>query len=260
MRTSYILVSIVGLIVLTVNSSSAAETRGLARQALETEYFDGDYDQIFISIRSAYQNEGYIIEQSDLPTGLLVFSKDIRNKSAKRAATLALLPGGGAIYVQSWGLAALDILFWPWSVIWEIPIVSAKAKSMTRAHTISVTLADMGDKTEVRTTLAGEKFDAQYVMGLKRLYADSRKQMLIRDRPEDRVENRIVKEIRNFSKVERLKGRTTVERDRLIDHLIDQGYTVDDLSRVDIDKALHSTDASDKNKAITGSDGDPLHP
>ena len=69
-----------------------------------------------------------------------------------------------------------------------------------------------------------------------------------------------MKEIRNFSKIERLKGRTTVQRDQLIDHLIDKGYTVDDLSKIDIDKALQSTDAPDKDKAIADSEGNSPRP
>ena len=48
-------------------------------------------------------------------------------KDAKLAATLSLLPGGGSFYTGSYGLGIVDLLLWPFSVIWEIPTSAAKA-------------------------------------------------------------------------------------------------------------------------------------
>jgi len=233
------------LVVFSPTIAFSAEKRGLERQALETEYFDGEFKSVFIAIRSTFQNEGFIVEQSDLPTGLLVLSKDYRYKNAKTASVLAVLPGGGAIYVGSYGLAVLDILLWPYSVAWEIPIVATKARGMTKENTVSATLVDLGDKVEVRTTLAGKKVDAQYVVSLKRLYADARKQMMIRDRPEGRPDERIAKDIKEFIAIERLKGREKIDRGQLVDYLLGKDYDATQLSSPAVAKMIQENSAQE---------------
>jgi len=255
MRTVYGTLTLL-LVILSPSLALSAEKRGLERQSLETQYFEGDLKQVFIAIRTTFQNEGFLVEQSDLPTGLLVLSKEFRNKSAKKASVLAILPGGGAIYVGSYGLAVLDILLWPYSVAWEIPIVATKARGMSKVNTVNATLIDLGDsKIEVRTILAGKKVNAEYVTTLNRIYADARKQMMIRDRPEDRPDQRIAEEIKNFAAIEKLKGRNGIDREHLVDYLLEKGYDADQLSTPAVAKMIQESSARESSGSETRPEG-----
>jgi hypothetical protein len=57
-------------------------------------------------------------------------------KDAKKASALSLLPGGGSFYTGAPGMGVLGILFWPWSVAWEIP--SSAIRSQTRNQIATV--------------------------------------------------------------------------------------------------------------------------
>jgi hypothetical protein len=43
----------------------------------------------------------------------------IEEKKPKVAAVLGVLPGGGSFYTRQWGMGVVDLLLWPWSIIWD---------------------------------------------------------------------------------------------------------------------------------------------
>ena len=43
----------------------------------------------------------------------------IEEKSTGTAAVLGLLPGGGSFYTRQYGFGALNLLLWPYSVLWD---------------------------------------------------------------------------------------------------------------------------------------------
>ncbi len=43
----------------------------------------------------------------------------IEEKSTGTAAILGLLPGGGSFYTRQYGAGVLDLLLWPYSVLWD---------------------------------------------------------------------------------------------------------------------------------------------
>ena len=43
----------------------------------------------------------------------------VEEKKPKVAAALGVLPGGGSFYTRQWGMGVLDLLLWPWSIIWD---------------------------------------------------------------------------------------------------------------------------------------------
>ena len=43
----------------------------------------------------------------------------VEEKKPKVAAALGVLPGGGSFYTRQWGMGVVDLLLWPWSIIWD---------------------------------------------------------------------------------------------------------------------------------------------
>lgn len=46
----------------------------------------------------------------------------VEEKKSGTAAALGILPGFGAFYTRQWGVGIVDLLLWPFSVLWD-PIV-----------------------------------------------------------------------------------------------------------------------------------------
>jgi len=125
---------------------------GLQKQSMETEYIEGDFKTIFISIRDAFMNEGYSLENSEIKSGFLSFKKPIQPNTFETCA----LGGGNAN-------RELDA-------------------KLRRGIQATVLINDMGEKSEVRASFAGidDTKVEEYAIFLKRLYADVRKQVMIR--------------------------------------------------------------------------------
>jgi len=154
---------------------------GLQKQSLETEYIEGDYKSIFHAIRMVFLNEGYSVEESDLTSGFLLFTKAVPAKDMRIAAGVSLLPGGGSFYTENYGLGVFDLLFWPISIVWDMPIALAKANKMKNTIKVSVTLMEVENATEIRTSFSGVKKNEEYGIMLKRMYAEVRNQVFIRE-------------------------------------------------------------------------------
>ena len=164
-------------------SCATSQLTGLQRQSLETVYIDGEYKNIFRSVRTVFQNEGYSVEQSDLESGFIQFITHIPIKNPKLAASLGILPGGGTFYVRAYAWGFFDLLLWPWSIAWDPLIAASKANNMKKEVKASVTLTEMGQETEIRTGFYGidSKKVSEYGIMLKRVYADVRKQVMMRE-------------------------------------------------------------------------------
>ncbi len=44
---------------------------------------------------------------------------DVQEKNPGTAAVLGILPGGGSFYTRQWGLGIVDLLLWPFSILWD---------------------------------------------------------------------------------------------------------------------------------------------
>jgi len=174
-------ISFIFLIAPLLLCSCATQLSTLQRQAIETEYVQGDYDTIFRAVRTVFQNEGYAVEQSDLLSGFLLFSKGVRDKNPAMAFGLGILPGGGSFYVRSYGLGVFSMLTWPFSVLWDPAVSAVKASDMYKTVKVSVTLTDLEDRTELRTGFTGIKTTEEYGITMKRMYAEVRRQALMRE-------------------------------------------------------------------------------
>jgi len=159
----------------------AMQPTPLQRQALETTYIEAPLIDVFRATRTTFQNEGYTVEQSELASGFLQFSRDVRTKSTGTAFALGFLPGGGSFYVGSYGLGVLDLLLWPFSVLWDPAVSAAAASEMTRPVKVSVTMVDLGQRTEIRAGFAGADLGEEYGIFLKRVYAEIQRQVMLRE-------------------------------------------------------------------------------
>ncbi|MBI1820814.1 MAG: hypothetical protein HYR79_03795 [Nitrospirae bacterium] len=43
----------------------------------------------------------------------------VEEKSPGTATALGILPGGGSFYTRQWGLGVVDLLLWPFSILWD---------------------------------------------------------------------------------------------------------------------------------------------
>lgn len=43
----------------------------------------------------------------------------VQERSPTVGAVLGILPGGGSFYTRQWGLGVVDLLVWPYSVLWD---------------------------------------------------------------------------------------------------------------------------------------------
>ncbi len=44
---------------------------------------------------------------------------EVKEKNPVAAAALGVLPGGGSFYTRQWGLGVVDLLLWPYSILWD---------------------------------------------------------------------------------------------------------------------------------------------
>ncbi|MFN7950126.1 MAG: hypothetical protein U0610_00220 [bacterium] len=159
----------------------AKQMTPMQRQALETTYIDAPLPDVFRATRTAFQNEGYTVEQSELASGFLQFSRGVRTKSTGTAFALGFLPGGGSFYVGNYGLGVLDLLLWPFSVLWDPAVSAAAASDAKRDVKVSVTMVELGARTELRAGFADADFDDEYGIFLKRVYAEVQRQVMLRE-------------------------------------------------------------------------------
>ncbi len=159
----------------------AKQMTPLERQALETTYVEAPLVDVFRATRTAFQNEGYTVEQSELASGFLQFSRDVRTKSTGTAFALGFLPGGGSFYVGNYGLGVLDLLLWPFSVFWDPAVSAASASDAKRAVKVSATMVEVGPRTELRIGFADVDPGDDYGIFLKRVYAEVQRQVMLRE-------------------------------------------------------------------------------
>lgn len=62
--------------------------------------------------------------------------EDIRIKDPAKAAVLGLLPGGGSFYTRDVGLGITDLLLWPFSPIWDMPLANKRATRLNKQETV----------------------------------------------------------------------------------------------------------------------------
>jgi len=57
-------------------------------------------------------------------------------KSVPLAAALNILPGFGNIYLNQWGPFIVNLLVWPYSVVWGVPQAAIDAGNINRIDTV----------------------------------------------------------------------------------------------------------------------------
>ena len=77
-------ISLLFLLVLLLSYSCASKMDGLRRQSLETAYIEGKYETIFRAVRTVFQNDAFVIEQSDFKSGFLLFTKRVPIKNPEK--------------------------------------------------------------------------------------------------------------------------------------------------------------------------------
>jgi hypothetical protein len=85
---------------------------------------------VTLKVSEKYQYEG--IEKRLTNVGL----QPERVKDPALAGTLNILPGFGNAYLGQWGLFAVNLLFWPISVVWGIPQAASDASVLNKQSTI----------------------------------------------------------------------------------------------------------------------------
>jgi len=70
-----------------------------------------------VSLNSRQKSEFQAMKAADL---------HVEEKSPGTAIALGFLPGGGSFYTRQWGLGILDLLLWPFSILWD-PIAGYEA-------------------------------------------------------------------------------------------------------------------------------------
>lgn len=71
--------------------------------------------------------------------------EDIKVKDPATATILGLLPGGGSFYTGQVMLGIADVVIWPFSSIWDIPLANKKALELNKKETI-LTCKESGRK------------------------------------------------------------------------------------------------------------------
>ena len=160
---------------------ATSRTSPLQRQAIETHYVDGDYPTIFRATRTAFQNEGFMIEQSEFESGFLSLSGEVKDKSTGLALGLGVLPGGGSFYTGNPLLGVVDLVLWPFSILWDGPVAAFHAHRSRKEVRVTVTFVDLGERSEIRTGFRREQLDGDYAIELRRLYAEIQRQVMLRE-------------------------------------------------------------------------------
>lgn len=60
----------------------------------------------------------------------------LTTKDPALAGTLNLLPGIGNMYLGQWGLFAMNLLLWPYSILWAIPQAVIDAENINKSKTL----------------------------------------------------------------------------------------------------------------------------
>ena len=160
-------ISLLFLLVLLLSYSCASKMDGLRRQSLETAYIEGKYETIFRAVRTVFQNDAFVIEQSDFKSGFLLFTKRVPIKSSEKSPEKKPRK-------RSWGFCCLGCFGGRHS--------SEDDDRKYKTIRASVTLNKLGKETEVRIGFIGLEMDEHdYGVMLKRTFVEVRKQVLMRD-------------------------------------------------------------------------------
>ena len=155
------------LLVSLLSYSCASKMDGLHRQSLETAYIEGNYKTIFRAVRTVFQNDAFVIEQSDFKSGFLLFTKRVPIKSTEKNPEKKLEK-------SSWGFCCLGCF--------GRRHLSQDDNRKYKTIKASITLNDLGEETEVRIGFIGLEMDEHdYGVMLKRTFVEVRKQVLIRE-------------------------------------------------------------------------------
>jgi len=63
---------------------------------------------------------------------------EIKIKDPGAAAAFAFLPGGGSFYTGQIGLGVLNLLLWPFSVLWDAPASATRAIKKNKLATVEM--------------------------------------------------------------------------------------------------------------------------
>lgn len=63
---------------------------------------------------------------------------EIKIKDPGAAAAFAFLPGGGSFYTGQIGLGVLNLLLWPFSIIWDAPASATRAIKKNKLATVEM--------------------------------------------------------------------------------------------------------------------------
>lgn len=81
------------------------------------------YDQV------RYQKLQAKLQKCELP--------ELTPKSSATAGLLNILPGVGNAYLKQWELFALNLLLWPYSIVWGVPQAAADADNYNKQKTLN---------------------------------------------------------------------------------------------------------------------------
>jgi hypothetical protein len=81
---------------------------------------------------------GDTIQEKRYREALNVGCEDQKRKNPATAVVLGLLPGGGSFYTGEIGLGIADLLLWPFSAIWDIPLAGKKSREINMTETILI--------------------------------------------------------------------------------------------------------------------------
>ena len=82
------------------------------------------------------ESYGTMLMEKKYRSALNAGCDDIRRKNPATATVLGLLPGGGSFYTGEIGLGIADLLLWPFSPIWDMPLAGKKAKEINMSETV----------------------------------------------------------------------------------------------------------------------------
>lgn len=152
------------------------------RQELETQIHSASLHKVFAAVRDTAVNEGYDVRSSDFAGGLLLISSESLKYSPGTAAlTTFLLPPVGDIYVGRYGFAILDLLLWPWSVVWATPINYQRAKTDFNELSGTVSFTKLSPReTRVRISIKGTPWDTEvYPRMIQHLHTEIGRQLFV---------------------------------------------------------------------------------
>ncbi len=129
----------------------------MQRREIETRVYEVPLKEVFAASREVLATHGFWITESDFEGGLLTVSQTVPTHNAQTALTLSLvLPPAGDVYMNRYGWALLDLLTWPYSILWAAPSNYRLAGSRTRDARGMVFFEALGsERTRVRIQLQG---------------------------------------------------------------------------------------------------------